>query len=144
MDSSEKYDADVHQPLWWEADPHQPPPPDSDNRVPRNKEDCCLHRDDHEPEAEANTVGTITSTLHSQIKALPQSIFDRITRTLNPEKAHKDPYKAAYCLPVAPVDRADPDDPSPHPTRRPRHDDPCVMVRDAATRNEAMIALLLM
>ncbi|GJR71760.1 putative reverse transcriptase domain-containing protein [Tanacetum coccineum] len=27
-------------------------------------------------------------------------------------------------------------DPSPRPTRRPRHDDPYVMVRDAATRNE--------
>ncbi|GJS36139.1 hypothetical protein Tco_0534521 [Tanacetum coccineum] len=31
---------------------------------------------------------------------------------------------------IAPVDRADPDDPSPRPTRRPRHDDPYVMVRD--------------
>ncbi|GKA21544.1 putative reverse transcriptase domain-containing protein [Tanacetum coccineum] len=41
---------------------------------------------------------------------------------------------------IAHVDRADPDtdpdDPSPRPTRRPRHDDPYVMVRDAATRDE--------
>ncbi|GJZ28906.1 putative ribonuclease H-like domain-containing protein [Tanacetum coccineum] len=37
---------------------------------------------------------------------------------------------------VAPIDRADPDDPSPRPTRRPRHDDPYVIVRYAATRNE--------
>ncbi|GJW01364.1 putative reverse transcriptase domain-containing protein [Tanacetum coccineum] len=43
--------------------------------------------------------------------------------------------KGAYKLPGH-VDRADPDDPSPRPTRRPRHDDPYVMVRDAATRNE--------
>ncbi|GKA12148.1 putative reverse transcriptase domain-containing protein [Tanacetum coccineum] len=32
--------------------------------------------------------------------------------------------------------RTDSDDPSPRPTRRPRHDDPYVMVRDAATRDE--------
>ncbi|GKF34708.1 hypothetical protein Tco_0107908, partial [Tanacetum coccineum] len=38
--------------------------------------------------------------------------------------------------PVAPVDRADPDDHSPRPTRRPRHDDPYVMVRDATARKE--------
>ncbi|GJU61077.1 hypothetical protein Tco_1238843 [Tanacetum coccineum] len=40
-----------------------------------------------------------------------------------------------YCL-VALVDHADPDDPSPHPTRRPRHDDPYVMVRDLVAREE--------
>ncbi|GKE83915.1 hypothetical protein Tco_1557657, partial [Tanacetum coccineum] len=37
---------------------------------------------------------------------------------------------------VAPVARTDPDDPSPRPTRRPRHDDPYVMVRDAAAGKE--------
>ncbi|GJW98253.1 hypothetical protein Tco_0180061 [Tanacetum coccineum] len=45
------------------------------------------------------------------------------------------PY-VAPTAPVAHVDRADLDDPSPRPTRHPRHDDPYVMVRDAATRNE--------
>ncbi|GKD04039.1 hypothetical protein Tco_1179013, partial [Tanacetum coccineum] len=34
------------------------------------------------------------------------------------------------------TNRANPDDPSPRPIRRPRHDDPYVMVRDDATRNE--------
>ncbi|GJX06409.1 putative reverse transcriptase domain-containing protein [Tanacetum coccineum] len=37
---------------------------------------------------------------------------------------------------LAPIDHADTDDPSPRPTHRPRHDDPYVMVRDAATRDE--------
>ncbi|GKF30280.1 hypothetical protein Tco_0100078 [Tanacetum coccineum] len=37
--------------------------------------------------------------------------------------------------PVAQVDRADPDDPSP-----PRHDDPYVMFRDAAARKEGVDA----
>ncbi|GJS76725.1 hypothetical protein Tco_0726606 [Tanacetum coccineum] len=52
------------------------------------------------------------------------------------------PYVAPTAL-VAHVDRTDPDDPSPRPTCRPRHDDPYVIVRDAATRNEGMILLLL-
>ncbi|GKD48350.1 hypothetical protein Tco_1277326 [Tanacetum coccineum] len=34
------------------------------------------------------------------------------------------------------VARTDPDDPSPRPTRRPRHDDPYVIVRDTAARDE--------
>ncbi|GJV40096.1 putative reverse transcriptase domain-containing protein [Tanacetum coccineum] len=45
------------------------------------------------------------------------------------------PY-VAPTAPVAPIDHADTDDPSPRPTHRPRHDDPYVMVRDAATRDE--------
>ncbi|GJS92549.1 putative reverse transcriptase domain-containing protein [Tanacetum coccineum] len=48
---------------------------------------------------------------------------------------HERPY-VAPTAPVAHVDRADPDDPSPRPTCRPRHDDPYVMVRDAAARDE--------
>ncbi|GJV86097.1 putative reverse transcriptase domain-containing protein [Tanacetum coccineum] len=55
---------------------------------------------------------------------------------LHPFRHYRErPYVAPTAL-VAHVDRADPDDPSPYPTRRPRHDDPYVMVRDAATRNE--------
>ncbi|GKD99203.1 hypothetical protein Tco_1383100 [Tanacetum coccineum] len=48
---------------------------------------------------------------------------------------HKRPY-VAPTAPVAHVNRANPDDPSPRPTRRPRHDDPYVIVRDAAARDE--------
>ncbi|GKD40484.1 hypothetical protein Tco_1260691 [Tanacetum coccineum] len=47
----------------------------------------------------------------------------------------KRPY-VAPTAPVAPVARANPDDPSARPTRRPRRDDPYVMVRDAAARDE--------
>ncbi|GKE99828.1 hypothetical protein Tco_0023179 [Tanacetum coccineum] len=45
------------------------------------------------------------------------------------------PYVTPTAL-VAPVARADLDDPSARPTRRPRRDDPYVMVRDAAARDE--------
>ncbi|GJZ45180.1 hypothetical protein Tco_0592776, partial [Tanacetum coccineum] len=49
---------------------------------------------------------------------------------LHPFRHYRErPYVAPTAL-VAPVDRADPDDPSPRPTRHPRHDDPYVMVRD--------------
>ncbi|GJR23272.1 putative reverse transcriptase domain-containing protein [Tanacetum coccineum] len=48
---------------------------------------------------------------------------------------HERPY-VAPTAPVAPVARTDPDDPSARPTRCPRHDDPYVMVRDAAARDE--------
>ncbi|GKE18565.1 hypothetical protein Tco_1426142 [Tanacetum coccineum] len=48
---------------------------------------------------------------------------------------HERPYVAPNA-PVAPVARVDPDDPSAHPTRRPRCGDPYVMVRDAAARDE--------
>ncbi|GKA38993.1 hypothetical protein Tco_0731544 [Tanacetum coccineum] len=48
---------------------------------------------------------------------------------------HERPYVAPTAL-VAHVDRVDPNDPSPRPTCRPQHDDPYVMVRDAATRDE--------
>ncbi|GKB13026.1 putative reverse transcriptase domain-containing protein [Tanacetum coccineum] len=55
---------------------------------------------------------------------------------LHPFRHYRERPYVAPTAPVAHVDRADPDDPSPRPTRRPRHDDPYVMVRDAATRNE--------
>ncbi|GKC72890.1 putative reverse transcriptase domain-containing protein [Tanacetum coccineum] len=179
--------------------------------------------DDHEQEAEANTIGTITrvpysvrlfsgtvyvgsgpsrqvfapsptgrdvNTLHRQVKGLTQQMFDRANtkhstlkrlsvmdkylaefdtdlrseikgqhalrrnvctledqvrelvkgdreenKKLKTIHYRKRPY-VAPTAPVAHVDRADPDDPSPRPTRRPRRDDPYVMVRDAAGRNE--------
>ncbi|GJU76189.1 putative reverse transcriptase domain-containing protein [Tanacetum coccineum] len=179
--------------------------------------------DDHEQEAEANTVGTITrvpysvrpfsgtvyvgsgpsrqvfapgptgrdvNTLHRQVKGLTQQMFDRANTEHSTLKrlSVMDKYLAEFdtdlrseikgqhalrrsvctledqvrelvkgdreenkklktihyrerpyvapTAPVAHVDRADPDDPSPRPTRRPRHDDPYVMVRDAAARDE--------
>ncbi|GKF62026.1 hypothetical protein Tco_0182080, partial [Tanacetum coccineum] len=42
----------------------------------------------------------------------------------------------APTAPMAPVARVILDDPSARPTRRPRRDDPYVMVRDAAARDE--------
>ncbi|GJR83888.1 putative reverse transcriptase domain-containing protein [Tanacetum coccineum] len=55
---------------------------------------------------------------------------------LHPFKHYRERPYVAPNAPVAPVARADPDDPYARPTRRPRHDDPYVMVRDAATRDE--------
>ncbi|GJT66584.1 putative reverse transcriptase domain-containing protein [Tanacetum coccineum] len=55
---------------------------------------------------------------------------------LHPFRHYRERPYVAPTAPVAHVDRADPDDPSPRPTRRPRHDDPYVMVRDAAARDE--------
>ncbi|GJU83665.1 putative reverse transcriptase domain-containing protein, partial [Tanacetum coccineum] len=55
---------------------------------------------------------------------------------IHPFRHYRERPYVAPTAPVAHVDSADPDDPSPRPTRRPRHDDPYVMVRDAATRNE--------
>ncbi|GKF58786.1 hypothetical protein Tco_0172323, partial [Tanacetum coccineum] len=52
----------------------------------------------------------------------------------------KRPY-VAPTTPVAHVDRADPDDPSPRPTHRPRHDDPWLEMLPLEKR--AMILLLL-
>ncbi|GJZ04821.1 hypothetical protein Tco_0538096 [Tanacetum coccineum] len=210
-----------------EADPLNLPPPDSDTE----SEDMAVAPtpDDHEQEAKADTVGTITrvpysvrpfsgtvyvgsgpsrqvfapsptgrdvNTLHRQVKGLTQQMFDRANNNdiLEPEKAqsavmdkylaefdsdlrgqikgqhalrknrdfdrlswhhhnlrqwsfevqwHLHPFRhyrerpyVAPTTPVAPVDHTDSDDPSPRPTRRPRHDDPYVMVRDAATRDE--------
>ncbi|GJQ89828.1 putative reverse transcriptase domain-containing protein [Tanacetum coccineum] len=192
-----------------EVDPLNLPPPDSDTEF----EDTAVAPtpDDHEQEAEANTVGTITrvpysvrpfsgtvyvgsgpsqqvfapgptgrdvNTLHLQVKGLTQQMFDRANTEHSTLKRlcvmdkylaefntdlrseiigqhalkrswsfevqwHLQPFRhyceRPYVAPIAPVahvDRADPDDPSPRLTRRPRHDDPYVMVRDAATRNE--------
>ncbi|GJW98248.1 putative reverse transcriptase domain-containing protein [Tanacetum coccineum] len=55
---------------------------------------------------------------------------------LHPFRHYRERPYVAPTAPVAHVDRADPDDPSPRPTRRPRYDDPYVMVRDAAARNK--------
>ncbi|GJW33761.1 hypothetical protein Tco_0053793 [Tanacetum coccineum] len=55
---------------------------------------------------------------------------------LHPFRHYRERPYVAPTAPVAHVDRTDPDNPSPRPTRRPRHDDPYVMVRDAATRNK--------
>ncbi|GJS26435.1 hypothetical protein Tco_0487055 [Tanacetum coccineum] len=55
---------------------------------------------------------------------------------LHPFRHYRERPYVAPTTPVAPVDHTDSDDPSPRPTRRPRHDDPYVMVRDAATRDE--------
>ncbi|GJZ05547.1 hypothetical protein Tco_0539340 [Tanacetum coccineum] len=56
---------------------------------------------------------------------------------LHPSRHYGERPYVAPTAPVAPVDRVEPDDPSPGPTRRPRHDDPYVMVRDAAARDES-------
>ncbi|GJS64173.1 hypothetical protein Tco_0678737 [Tanacetum coccineum] len=55
---------------------------------------------------------------------------------LHPFRHYRERPYVAPTAPVAPVARTDPDDPSARPTRRPRRDDPYVMVRDAAARNE--------
>ncbi|GJS74813.1 putative reverse transcriptase domain-containing protein [Tanacetum coccineum] len=55
---------------------------------------------------------------------------------LHPFRHYRERPYVAPTTPVTPVDHTDSDDPSPRPTRRPRHDDPYVMVRDAATRDE--------
>ncbi|GJV78861.1 putative reverse transcriptase domain-containing protein [Tanacetum coccineum] len=73
-------------------------------------------------------------TLEDQVRELVKGDREE-NKKLKTIHYRKRPY-VAPTTPVAHVDRADPDDPSPRPTRRPRHDDPYVMVRDAATRNE--------
>ncbi|GJV49331.1 hypothetical protein Tco_1439543 [Tanacetum coccineum] len=50
--------------------------------------------------------------------------------------AHSQTINVAPTTPVTPVDHTDSDDPSPRPTRRPRHDDPYVMVRMLPLRDE--------
>ncbi|GKE04788.1 hypothetical protein Tco_1396806, partial [Tanacetum coccineum] len=189
-----------------EVDPLNLPPPDSNTK----SEDTAVAPtlDDHEQEAEAATVGTITrvpypvrpfsgtvyvgtrpsrqvfapgpttrdvNTLHRQVKGLTQQMFDRANTKhstlkrlsvmdkseikgqhalrrsvctledqvrelwsfevhwhLHPFRHYRERPYVAPTAPVAHLDRVDPDDPSPCPTRRPRHDDPYVMVRDAA------------
>ncbi|GJU49647.1 hypothetical protein Tco_1219202 [Tanacetum coccineum] len=77
--------------------------------------------------------------LRSEIKgqhALRQSWSFKVQWHLHPFRHYCErPYVAHTAL-VAHVDHANPDDPSPCPTRRPQHDDPYVMVRDATARNE--------
>ncbi|GJS39050.1 putative reverse transcriptase domain-containing protein [Tanacetum coccineum] len=118
-------DAEVINP-YEEADPLNLPPPDSDTES--EDMEVAPTPDDHEQEAEANTVGTITrvyilSATHSRWH-------------LHPFRHYRERPYVAPTAPVALVDRADPDDPSLRPTHRPRHDDPYVMVRDAAARDE--------
>ncbi|GKB21689.1 hypothetical protein Tco_0855612 [Tanacetum coccineum] len=55
---------------------------------------------------------------------------------LHPFRHYRERPYVAPTAPVAPVARANPDDPSARPTRHPRRDDPYVMVRDAAARDE--------
>ncbi|GJR47209.1 hypothetical protein Tco_1315312 [Tanacetum coccineum] len=55
---------------------------------------------------------------------------------LHPFRHYRERPYVAPTAPVAPVARTDPDDPSARPTRRPRRDDPYVMVRDVAAREE--------
>ncbi|GJW03036.1 hypothetical protein Tco_1561892 [Tanacetum coccineum] len=74
--------------------------------------------------------------LRSEIKG--QHALRRSVCTLEDqvrEHYHERPY-VAPTAPVASVARTDPDDPSARPTCRPRRNDPYVMVRDAAARNE--------
>ncbi|GKA90305.1 putative reverse transcriptase domain-containing protein [Tanacetum coccineum] len=73
-------------------------------------------------------------TLEDQVRELVKGDREE-NKKLKTIHYRKRPYMAPTA-PVAHVDRADPDDPSPRPTRRPRRDDPYVIVRDAATRNE--------
>ncbi|GKD82111.1 hypothetical protein Tco_1348950, partial [Tanacetum coccineum] len=125
--------------------------------------------DDHEQEAEADTIDTITRVPYN-VRPFLGTVYvgsgpswqvfapgptGRDVNTLH--RLGQGPYSTnggreenkklkmihyrerpyvAPTTPVAPVDHADPDDTSPRPTCRPRHDDPYVMVRDAATRNE--------
>ncbi|GJU74669.1 hypothetical protein Tco_1266074 [Tanacetum coccineum] len=199
-----------------EADLLNLPPPDSDTEFEDTTVAPTL--DDHEREAEANTIGTITrvsysvrpfsgtvyvgsgpsrhvsapgptgrnvNTLHRQVKGLTQQMFDRANTKhstlkrlsvmdkylaefdtnlrseikgqhalrrsvctledqwsfevqwhLHPFRHYRERPYVAPTTPVAPVARTDPDDPSPRPTRRPRHDDPYVMVRDDVARKE--------
>ncbi|GKA97277.1 hypothetical protein Tco_0825171 [Tanacetum coccineum] len=119
-------DAKVINP-YKEADPLNLPPLDSDIE----SEDTAIAPtpDDHEQEAEATTVDTITRE--------PYSVRP-FSGTVDVGIGFRQVYTMALppTSPVAPVDRTDPDDPSTRPTRRPRHDDPYVMVRDAATKDE--------
>ncbi|GJZ05121.1 putative reverse transcriptase domain-containing protein [Tanacetum coccineum] len=67
--------------------------------------------------------------LRSEIKgqhALRQSVLYtfEVQWHLHPFRHYRERPYVAPTAPVAHVDRTDPDDPSPRPTRRPRHDDP--------------------
>ncbi|GKF04153.1 hypothetical protein Tco_0034821, partial [Tanacetum coccineum] len=209
-DDDDDDDAEVINP-YEEADPLNLPPLDSDTES--KDMEVAPTPDDHEQEAEANTVGTITrvpysvrpflgtiyvgsgpsrqvfapgptrkdvNTLHRQVKGLTQQMFDRANTEhsnlkrlsvmdkylaefdidlrsqikgqhaliggvcwsfevqwhLHPLRHYRKRPYVAPTTSVTPVDRTDSDDPSPCPTRRARHDDPYVMVRDAATREE--------
>ncbi|GJT67443.1 putative reverse transcriptase domain-containing protein [Tanacetum coccineum] len=145
-DDDDDADAEAINP-YEEADPLNLPPTDSDTE----SEDTAVAPtpDDHELEAEADTVGTITRVPYSvrlfsgtvyvgsrpSRQVLLLALQEGMSILYIARHYRKRPY-VAPTAPVAYVDRANPDDPSPYPTRRPRHDDPYVMVRDASTRNE--------
>ncbi|GJU43148.1 hypothetical protein Tco_1200414 [Tanacetum coccineum] len=119
--------------------------------------ELLLHAADHEQEAEADTVGTITregmptlyiarsrallnkwlnlanTVTHSTLKRL--SVMDRYLAEFDTDLRSE--IKGQHALRrslKAPVARADPDDPSARPTRRPRRDDPYVMLEDNVAR----------
>ncbi|GJZ25212.1 putative reverse transcriptase domain-containing protein [Tanacetum coccineum] len=74
------------------------------------------------------------STLEDQIRELVQGDREE-NKKLKMMHYRERPYVAPTAL-MALVTRADPDDHYALPTRRPRRDDPYVMVRDAAARDE--------
>ncbi|GJS67779.1 hypothetical protein Tco_0682344 [Tanacetum coccineum] len=151
---------EVHHTLE-EVDPLNLPPPDFPERVRRIGQLLLLLMD-HEQEDDAAYVGTqslgyhLPLCAHSRVPsmwvldlldgflllALQQEIstlYIAKSRALWTYTRFRHYRERAICgnnTPVTPVDRTDSDDPSPRPTRRPRHDDPYVMVRDAATRDE--------
>ncbi|GJR88338.1 hypothetical protein Tco_0212349 [Tanacetum coccineum] len=180
-DDDDDDDAEVINP-YEEADPLNLPP-DLDTK----SEDMAVAPTlvDHEQEAEADTVGTITrvpyyvrpfsgtfyvgsgssrqvftpgptgrdvNTLHRKVKGLAQqmvnrantkhstlkriSVMDRYLAEFDTDLRSEIKGQHALRRSSALYDYADPDDPSARPTRRPRCDDPYVMVRDVAARDE--------
>ncbi|GJW39527.1 hypothetical protein Tco_0065372 [Tanacetum coccineum] len=83
--------------------------------------------DDHEQEDDAATIGFCSGPLQQKMTTLYIAKVKGLSQQI--------PY-VLPTTPMTPVDRTDSDDPSPRPTRRPRHDDPYVMVRDACHRDE--------
>ncbi|GJS83940.1 hypothetical protein Tco_0750481 [Tanacetum coccineum] len=108
-------------------------------RRSRRWEEKRRKKDDDDVDAKGHNLmrRLIPSTYHHQIQTPSPRIRQLLLSDdlMSTESYRERPY-VAPTAPVAHVDRADPDDPSPRPTRRPRHDDPYVMVRDAATKNE--------
>ncbi|GJS02377.1 hypothetical protein Tco_0318885 [Tanacetum coccineum] len=118
--------------------------------------------DDHGYKAEADTVGTITRVPYyvrpfsgtvyvgsgpsrhvfapgptgRDVNTLHRQWSFEVHWHLHPFRHYRERPYVAPTAPVAHLDRVDPDDPSPCPTRHPRHDDPYVMVRDVAARDE--------
>ncbi|GJU96887.1 putative reverse transcriptase domain-containing protein [Tanacetum coccineum] len=113
-----------------EADPLNLPPPDSDTS-PR----ICVAPTpvDHEQGLRLILFGLLGSFALGPTGRIGQIIGCVKLRAQHVSSGkcvhyHERPYVAPTAS-VAPVTRTDPDDPSPRPTRRPRHDDPYVMGR---------------